>query len=302
MITCDIAARISTGREMPDGTFGDLWGPAGVVFLSAEDGLADTIRPRLDAAGADCTRVAALTFITEPDTGLMRAPSVADLHDLERAIAATDAKLVIIDPVVAYLPEKTKSHNDQDVRRVLAPLGELAERMHVAIWLLRHLNKAPGGNPLYRGGGSIAFIGAVRSGLLAAQDPEDETGERRIIAGTKSNLARASQALMYHIESQANGTAFVVWDGVSGQTATSLLTPIDPEDKSQLAEAVEFLKDLLHDGGMKAGDVQTKARGAGIATRTLNRAKAKLRIKSERKGAITDAYWEWVLPEAEEIS
>lgn len=300
MVTCDIAARVSTGREMPDGTFGDLDGPVGVVLLSAEDGLADTIRPRLNAAGADCTRIAALTHVVEKETGLMKAPSVADLHEIEVAIFATEAKLVIIDPVVAYLPEKTKSHNDQDVRRVLAPLAQLAERNHVAIWLLRHLNKAPGGNPLYRGGGSIAFIGAVRSGLIAAQDPEDDTGERRIIASTKSNLARAAQALAYHVETAENGAARIVWEGMSDQTASSLLTSIDPDEKSQLAEAVEFLRDLLLDGEVKSTEVQARSKAAGVSFTTLKRAKIKLKVKAERRGMITDAHWVWVMPEKDE--
>jgi RecA-family ATPase len=294
MITCDLAARVSTGREMPDGEKGDLDGPAGVVLLSAEDGLADTIRPRLHAAGADCTRIAALTHVVD-ETGLMKAPNVANLDEIEKAIATTEAKLVIIDPVVAYLPGNAKSHNDQDVRRVLAPLAELAERKGVAILMLRHLNKAPGGNPLYRGGGSIAFIGAVRSGLLAAQDPEDETGQRRVIASTKSNLALTSQALAYHVVTADNGAARIEWDGLSEHTAAGLLTVLDQEDKSAVADAVAFLEDLLQDDGCKADDVWSKARQQGISKRTLDRAKSRLSVKSVRCGAVTDAYWMWVL-------
>jgi hypothetical protein len=280
---------------MPDGSIGDLDGPAGVVILSAEDGLADTIRPRLDAAGADVSRIAALTHVVD-DRGLMSPPNVANLHELELAIAAVDAKLLIIDPVVAYLPEKTKSHNDQDVRRVLSPLAELAERTGVAVLMLRHLNKAPGGNPLYRGGGSIAFIGAVRSGLLVAKDPEDDSGLRRIIASTKSNLALAPQALAYHIETAENGAARIVWDGATGHTASGLLADDDPEEKSALADAIAFLKDLLDDGECPAGDVEKKARAAGVSLRTLHRAKGKLGVRSHRRGGISDAYWAWGLP------
>lgn len=299
MITCDIASRVSTGRAMPDGEYSDLGAPAGVVLLSAEDGLADTIRPRLDAAGADCKRIAALTHVVD-EKGLMKAPSVADISDIERAIAATGAKLIVIDPVMAFLPEKTKSHNDQEVRRVLSPLVELAEKTGVAVLMLRHLNKAPGGNPLYRGGGSIAFIGAVRSGLLAAPDPEDETGRRRIIASTKSNLAMAAQALAYHVETAENGAARIVWEGITSHTAAGLLTVVDQEEKSALDDAMAFLRDLLTDGEYAASEVEKKAKANSIAIRTLHRAKSRLGVMSHRRGSVTDAHWVWALPEKKE--
>jgi hypothetical protein len=291
----DLAARVTTHRPMPDGTPSDLLEPAGVVLLTAEDGLADTIRPRCDAAGADASRVACRQLILET-TGVLRMPTLADLSQIEQDIAAVDARLVIIDPIMAYLPVGTKSHVDADVRRVLAPLADLAERTGAAIVALRHLNKTDGGNPLYRGGGSIAFTGAARSVLLAARDPDDETGARHVLAATKSNLGKKPPALAYHIEEADNGSSRIVWDGAARYTADELLASPDPEERGALADAIAFLRDLLTDGPCRAGDVKQKARQAGIAERTLHRAKERLKIRAERFGAVTDAHWEWRLP------
>lgn len=218
LVATDLAARVSRGAVMPDGSVGDLNGAAGVVLLTAEDGLGDTVRPRLDAANADATRIVALTFVREGTD--KRLPTLADLYDIRSAIAVVEARLVVVDPVMAYLPGAVNSYRDQDTRRLLAPLADLAQETGAAIVALRHLNKAPGGNPLYRGGGSIAFIGAARSGLLVAKDPDDENGERRILAMTKSNLAALPPALAYHIEGDANGVARIAWEGETSHTAS----------------------------------------------------------------------------------
>src|ERR687890_334782 len=169
VLTLDVAARVSAGLELPDGQRCE---PAGVVLLSAEDGLADTVRPRLDAAGADTQRVVALSSV--PDGKTERSLSIPeDLPALERAIRRVEASLVVVDPVMAFLSGNTNSHKDQDVRRALAPLAKLAERTGAAILIVRHLNKASGGETTHRGGGSIGIIGAARSGLVVAEDPED---------------------------------------------------------------------------------------------------------------------------------
>lgn len=188
LLSLDLAARTSTARPMPDGAFSDLSDPAGVVILSAEDDLSDTIRPRLEAAGADLSRIVALT--AAHDTADTRLPMLSDLDAIRQAIVQVSAKLLIVDPLMAYLPGKVDSHRDQDIRRSLAPLASLAAETGVAVLVIRHLNKTEGKNALYRGGGSIGIIGAARSGLLVAKDPDDPDGERRILVPTKSNLAK----------------------------------------------------------------------------------------------------------------
>ena len=167
-VTLDIAARVSQGWAMPDGT--GEGEPAGVVIVSAEDGLADTIVPRLVAAGADLSRIVALDKVPDDEGG---HPFVIpdDMPFLERAIADAGARLVIIDPLMAFLSGSTNSHRDQDVRRALARVHDIAERAGAVLWVVRHLNKTTGGPAVYRGGGSIGIIGAARSGLLGGARP-----------------------------------------------------------------------------------------------------------------------------------
>ena len=279
-LTIDLAARVSAGRDTPDDSEG-LFKSAGVVVMSAEDGLADTIRPRLDAAGGDPSRVLALPSMPDGQGG-ERLPSIpGDIMFLERAIEQIGAGLVIIDPLVAYLPAKIDSHKDQDVRRTLAALAPLAEKTGAAIVVVRHLNKADGGKPMYRGGGSIGIIASARSGLLVAKDPEDN--DRRILASQKCNLAEAPPSLAFALVGAENGAVTVAWGGDSALTAAELLTTSpSKEDQSKRAEATRFLKELLADGPTLAVQVTAQAKEANIAPRTLDRAKADLGVRSEK--------------------
>jgi RecA-family ATPase len=208
-VTLDLAARVSASLELPEG---GRCGPAGVVLLSAEDGLADTIRPRLDAAGADTERIVALSTVTERGGAERTISLTQDLNTVEQAVKRVGAALVVIDPLMAFLSGKTDSHKDQDVRRALAPLAALAEKTGAAVLIVRHLNKAAGGNALYRGGGSIGIIGAARSGLVIAPDPEDP--ERRILASNKHNLSRAAPSLVFQVENRPR-TARPAWPGAA---------------------------------------------------------------------------------------
>lgn len=194
-LTLDLAARLSRGASMPDGSVPEIEGPAGTVLLTAEDGLADTVRPRLDAAGGDAEWVAVVKHVPTAD-GDLRLPHVEDTLELGRALDTVDANLLVVDPLMAFLPPEVNSHRDQDVRRALAPLAELADDTGVAVVAIRHLNKSGGSNPKYRGDGSIGLIGAARSGLLVAEDP-DAPDTRRILAPTKANLSEPAPSLAY---------------------------------------------------------------------------------------------------------
>jgi archaellum biogenesis ATPase FlaH len=307
LMTLDLAARVSVGGPMPDGVRGDVCGPAGVVLLTAEDDPEDTIRPRLDAAGADCKRIVILEAIEDIETASdgtekrsRRLPTLADVDAIAEAIRTIDAALVIVDPVMAYLAG-TDTHIDAEVRRVLVALAGLAQRTGVAIVVVRHLNKSAGGNPLYRGGGSIGFIAAARSGLLVAPDPQDSTGRRRIVASTKSNLSELPRALAYQV-AQTETSIYVEWLGGSDQTAKTLLAePVecDDEDDSTLGEARDFLRTLLTAGPVDARSVQREAREAGIPEHVLRRAKPTLGVVTRRVGGI-GAYgrWEWSMTDS----
>lgn len=302
LITLDLAARVSCGGAMPDGAACDLDGPAGVVLLTAEDDPADTIRPRLDAAGADCSRIVMLQGIRETTTlpdgtekTTTRLPTLGDIVALERAVQEVGAKLVIVDPVMAYTG-KADSHVDSEVRAVLARLAEMAQRLGVAVVVVRHLNKTGGGNPLYRGGGSIGFIASARSGLLVAPDPDDPNGRRRILASTKSNLAELASSLAYAIEAPY-GVAQIHWLGSSDHSAKTLLAAQnDGEEKTAVDEAKDFLTDLLSDGPVEAKVAKAEAKDAGISERTLARAKTLLGVRAVKLGFGDSGRWMWDLP------
>lgn len=295
-LVADWAAALTRGAALPGGAPAD---PAGVVLLSAEDGLGDTIRPRLEAAGADLARVLAVTGIA--DEGLERLPSFPDdLPFIEEAVARVDAALVVVDPLMAYLGPEVNSFRDQDVRRALAPLAALAERTGAAVLVIRHLNKAAGGAALYRGGGSIGIIGAARCGLLLAADLDDP--ERRVLAPTKSNLAVPPPALAFRLETAPGAqVARVAWLGEVACRADQLLAaPPDEDARDALEEARAFLRELLADGPVAAETARAEARKAGIAEATLRRAKAGLGVRSEKTGFQQPCGWSWALPTPDE--
>jgi hypothetical protein len=282
VLTTDLAARVTAGLDLPDGTPTEA---AGAVIVSAEDGAADTIRPRFDAAGGDPNR-ALLLGDDEP----FAIPG--DIPRLERAVKQVGATLVVIDPIMAFFSDDVNSNRDQDVRRALTPLKQMAERTGAAVVLVRHLNKTPGGNPLYRGGGSIGIIGAARSGMVVGKHPDDE--ELRVLAGQKNNLSLPPESLSYGIETAENGAARIVYKGVSEATAGQLLrVPADEEEKSAITEAKEFLISELRPCPVSANAIKRSAREADISERTLKRAKQALGVKSVKE---SDGSWTWSLP------
>lgn len=294
----DLAARITSGRVLPDGSRADLDGPAAVVIMTAEDGLADTIRPRLDAAGADVGRCYAFESVTDEGDDLPRPVELPkDTPHLEQVLAETGAALVVIDPLMAFLAGDVNSHRDQDVRRVLAGLAAVAERTGAAIVIIRHLNKASGTSAIYRGGGSIGIIGAARSGLLVANDPDDESGERRVLAVSKGNLAARPPALAYRLEPYSD-TSRIVWLGATDHRADQLLASHgDDEQRSAVSEAVAFLESALAAGPQPADEVTRQARSLGISERTLKRARHQLGVTAARIGGIGPlGRWELALP------
>jgi hypothetical protein len=250
--TTDLAARVSVGKPWPDGA---PCKAGGVVILSAEDGLADTIRPRFDAAGGDPLKVVALSTVPDAEGNERQIAIPDDLNVIEVAIERVGALLVVMDPLMAFLPGEVNSHRDQDVRRALAPTAKLAERTGAAIVVVRHLNKATGGNALYRGGGSIGIVGAARSGLLIAKHPEDDS--RRVLASIKSNLAAPAPSLVFGLSSTEEGAVRVDWKGESILDAAALLSaPTDPEERSVLQDAKDLLREVLEDGPVPASEVK----------------------------------------------
>ena len=188
LVTLDIAARVTCGHEWPDHE--ENGQPGSVVILSAEDDAADTIRPRLEAAKADLSKVHILQAVRRArasgETSLEHFSLETDLVALQdAAVSLGDVWLIVIDPISAYLGN-TDSHVNAKVRGLLAPLAQLASSLQTAVVAVDHLNKSnlPA---LYRPGGSIAFVAAARAVWLFAKNPDDAA--QRLMLPGKLNLA-----------------------------------------------------------------------------------------------------------------
>lgn len=278
-VTLDIAARVSTGAGWPDRP-SEQYEPGSVVLLSAEDDAADTVRPRLDAAGADVRRIVALRAVRQPtgDGGTREAPFclASDLPALEAAIRSVEnCRLVVVDPISAYIGS-TDSHNNAAVRGLLAPLADLAARTSVAIVAVTHLRKGDG-PAVYRAMGSLGFIAAARAAWVVSKDDGDESGSRRLMLPAKNNLAADDGGLAFELQ-PVGTTAVVAWSAepVHKSADEALGIPArrrGPEPKAQMA-AVEYLRTALADGPRPTREVEEEARERfGISKRSLDRAR-----------------------------
>jgi len=228
LLSIFIAACVSTGQPMPDGA------PAKqgkVILIAPEDAAEDTIKPRVEAAGGDSSQVLLLEnmdLLNIKDTKKIkfneRPFSLAqDLGILEQAIKQTGTILVVIDPLMAVLGHNIDSSRDQDIREVLTPLAQVAERAGCAILIIRHLNKGSSDNILYRGSGSIGIIAVARIGLLVAHDPDDD--QKRVFATIKNNLSKIAPNLSYQIAENEQGAPYIQWLGENHHTTSTLLHP-----------------------------------------------------------------------------
>jgi hypothetical protein len=280
LVTLDLAARVTTGRPFPDGRAGFR---GAVVLVNCEDGVADTLRPRLDALGADASHVHVLRGPVEG--GVERLPSFPrDLARLEQVIRRTGAVLVVIDPIMAFFDDTICTANDQSVRQALAPLARLAEETGCVILLVRHLNKTGGAKAVYRGGGSIGIVGACRSGWLIARDPAEP--RRRVLAQVKNNLGPAQPGLLYEVVGDEAGAPQVAWLGEVDLAADQLVggaPAAGGEAPISRAEVVERLREMLADGPRPADEVLAELMAEGVSRRTVFRARREAGVASVRE-------------------
>lgn len=259
--------------------------PANVLIMSAEDGLADTIRPRLEDMGADLSRVVALRGLTD-EQGQERSLTLADLDIIGMAIIEYGPAMVVIDPLVAYTA-RADTHVAAEVRGLLAPLSALAEKHAVGILAIRHLNKGTA-KAAYRGQGSIDFLAACRGAFLAGEDPENP--RQKVLCHIKSNLGPKTPSLTYTI----NDGRFL-WGEESALTAEQILAqPAEGEEKTALDDAKDFLQDILGAGPVTVVEIFKRAKAEGISPKTLKRAKRTMGIEAKKAGF--QAGWEWELP------
>ncbi len=285
-IAIDLAARLTTGRPMP-GEATAVGNPAAVVLLTTEDNHASTVGPRVRSAGGNPHLVLNLT-IPQP-AGLDRELHFpADLPLLEASIVEHGALLVLVDPLVAFLDAEINPHLDKDVRRALGPFAAVAQRTGAACLFIRHLNKSHDDDPMTRGGGSIGFVAQARSGLLVNADPEDDTGERRVLASFKCNVGRKPPSLTYTLSARGDETvAHVEWGSETRTTARQLLgVPLGENDRTDWDEAADVIcAELIH-GKQSVTDVRGAVAKAGItiSVATFNRVVRTLDVKRVREG------------------
>lgn len=279
-----------------------------VAVLSAEDDAADTLKPRLLAAGADVRRVHVLDDVRCLGLDGGAAGRTFALATDVPALAGTlerlgDVAMLVIDPITAYLGG-VDSHRNAEVRGLLAPLSDMAARLGVAVVCVTHLNKGGGADALARVTGSLAFVAAARAAWIVAKDPQDPA--RRLFLPAKNNLGPDSAGLAFNIESATvEGdieTSRLVWHAETvTMTASEALAAEHGHDRRTEApergEAEVWLAEQLAVGPVASEDLRSRARADGIAWRTVERAKAALDVKARRHGYGADGRWAWQLPE-----
>lgn len=292
LVTMDLCARLSTGRCLPDGLFPDglpRGEPVAVLVLNAEDGSRDTIPNRLRAAGADLGRVH--VHDRAPGEPMLRLPG--QVKDLDAAVAQSGARLIVIDPLLAFLDAGVNVASDPSVRAALTPLADIARRRECAILLVRHLNKTRGKNALYRGLCSIGFIASCRSSWLVARNPH--RGDHFLLAQVKNNLDAPRPSLSYAIEPSATGEPRIVWHGPTPFTDADLLAA--PPSASRRRRAESFLLNFLKEGPRSTREIWAAARPLRITRNTLDRARRHLDIATTRVHAGTPQQANyWLLP------
>ena len=251
--------------------------PVNVIYQTAEDGLGDTIKPRLLAAGADCSRV----MVIDDNE---RALTMMDVR-LEEAIIQTKARLVVLDPIQGFLGAEVDMHRANEIRPLMKRVAVLAEKYHCAIILIGHMNKNSNGKSSYRGLGSIDFQAAARSVLIVGRIKDEP--EIRVVCHVKSSLAPEGKSIAFRLDKD---TGFE-WIGEYDISADDLLSGDSRGQKSRKAK--EFLLGILADGGMAQKKIEEEAEKQGIKKKTLRNAKLELEIDSVKRGN----QWFWMLPE-----
>jgi hypothetical protein len=283
----DLACRGSISGLAPTGEpLGDAFT---TIYVTIEDDAEDTILPRILKAGGDPSRFHLLRKLVLPD----------QIDRLEATAIRLKARLIVIDPLVAYLADGVKTNDDHLVRRALEPLAAMAARLDAAVVAIRHLNKRAGEDAIYRGGGSIGFTGLARSVLAVGRDTDD--ADLIILAPVKLNVARRPASLAYRVV--ADGPyepSHIAWEGTSERTAEDLIgrTRDEVVGRSKTSELADAIRELLESNGgsMPAGEAcrYLKVDGFNLGSRdNLKRARVQAGVESTKEGF--DRGWVWTL-------
>jgi AAA domain len=306
-VAVDLAARLSRGWPMPPhpaapGPLAALVGS--VLIASAEDSASHTIRPRLEAAGADLARIRILDEVVcgapaATERGLLLPD---DLPLLEQQMTADGARLLIIDPLMAFLGSdqhgrSIDAHRDQSVRVLLGEFRRLAERTGAVVLVVRHLNKSSTASALRRGSGSIGITGAARSVLVVGRHPAEP--EVRVLAMVKCNLGGRPLSLTYTVTTTPGSTgpvSRIAWGEPCELTCDDVLRPpLSDKAESLLRSPVEdFLRRILADGPHPAAEIVAAGEALGYSESALHRASRRLFVHKYKQGL--RGGWLWELP------
>ncbi len=276
----NIAAKLSKGEGLDNDM--KLTEPMNIIYQTAEDGLADTVKPRLEKAGADCERI---VVIDERDKSL----SMAD-ERLEEAIIQTGARMLILDPIQAYLGGGMDMNRANEARDMTKRLGALAEKYKCAIILIGHMNKASGNKAAYRGMGSIDFFAVARSVLLVGR-VEGEPNIRAVVQ-IKNNLAQFGHPKAFELMESG-----FKWLGDYEITADEVLGGIAPK-ANKLEQAKQMLRELAETANaVQSNEIFDMAEEQGISKRTLENAKKELGIRARK----INNSWYWELDKIKQI-
>lgn len=276
----NIAAKLSRGEGLDENM--KPTEPMNIIYQTAEDGLADTVKPRLEMAGADCERI---MVIDESEKSL----SMID-ERLEEAIIKTNAKLLILDPIQAYLGGGMDMNRANEARNMTKKLGSLAEKYKCAIVLIGHMNKASGNKATYRGIGSIDFFAVARSVLLVGR-VEGEPNIRAVVQ-IKNNLAQFGHPKAFELMESG-----FKWMGDYEITADEVLGGIAPK-ANKLELAKQMLRELAEaSNAVLSNEIFDMAEEQGISKRTLENAKKELGIRARK----INNSWYWELDKIKQI-
>ena len=272
-LVLNIAAWLSKGEGLDSEM--KLSEPVNVIYQSAEDGLADTVKPRLELAGADCERI---LVIDEKEKSLFMVD-----ERLEKAIVQTKARMLILDPIQAYLGGGMDMNRANEARDMTKKLGALAEKYQCAIILIGHMNKAAGNKAAYRGMGSIDFFAIARSVLLVGR-VEGEPNIRALVQ-IKNNLAAFGHPKAFALSEDG-----FQWLGDYEITADEVLGGIAPK-ANKMEQAKRLLRELAEtNNAMQSNEIFNLADEQGISKRTLENAKKELGVRAKRIN--NTWYWE----------
>ena len=283
-LVLNLAAALSRGLPLPCDDDKE-YEPIHIIYQTAEDGIDDTIKPRLEKAGADCSMI---RVIDETDKEL----SMTD-DRLEQAIIETGARLIILDPIQAYIGATVDMHRANEIRPVLKHLGMIAEKYNCAIVLIGHMNKAAGSKSTYRGLGSIDIQATARSVLLVARLRDKPN--IRIMAHDKSSLAPTGDAIGFEVTEDSG----IVCIGPYDITIDELLSGNEGRGKKKLDIAENFIKEYFGTNKViPSNEIMMEAAKRSIKRNTLLSAKKKLGITSDKEKAEDGTiYWTWIMPE-----